>query len=126
MLSKNPFHVYWHNPTILVFKFDNLGSIAAKMWAEQCLKFNGRMPDPLRVLYDFVTCGPPSRYWIHNQNRVLRELIIPDNKRNAYLIPNDGYRVWTDAILTRIPFDVGPVQTFTCRDQAIAWLMEGL
>lgn len=126
MANEKPFHVYWHNEIILVFKFDNLSTTASKMWGEQCLKYNGKFPDPLRVLYDFVECGPPSPFWIKNQDIVIPQLIMPENKRNAYLVANDSYRVWTETILNRVPVDVGLLLSFTDRDKAVAWLMEGI
>lgn len=125
MSQKKPFHVYRHNPHILVFKFDNLGSIASKMWADFCVEYNGQM-NPLRIVYDFVDCGPPSPYWIKNQNATLPKLIIPENTRTAYLIPHEGYRVWTDVVLRKMPVDVGPLRAFTRQDEAIDWLMGGL
>lgn len=126
MASSKPFHVYWHNSIVLVFKFDNLGATAARMWGKHSLKYNGRMPEPLRILYDFVDCGPPSPYWIKNQNIIIPQLTLPKDIRNAYLIANKGYRVWTEAVLNRTPIDVGPLRTFLDRDEAIAWLMEGI
>ena len=125
-IENKPFHVYWLNEVILVFKFDNLSTTASKMWADHCIKYDDQTPDPLRMLYDFVNCGPPSPYWIKNQNIVIPKLHLPENKRNAYLVADDNYRVWTETMLNRIPVDVGPLKTFTDKDKAIAWLMEDI
>ena len=126
MSNQKPFHVYWHNPSILVFKFDNLSTTAAQCWNEQCLKYNGHFPNPLRTLYDFSECGAPSPYWIKNEAILLPQLILPSNLRTAYYIANDSYRIWTDVILARRNIDVGPIQAFTAIDEAVDWLMQGL
>jgi hypothetical protein len=126
LLNQKPFHVYWYNPSILVFKFDNLSSTAARMWSEQCLLYNGKYPDPLRLVYDFVDCGPPSPFWMKTEDTLLPLLRMPTNLRTAYLIRDDSYRIWTDVILKRRKVDVGPLKAFTQLEQAAAWLMEGL
>jgi hypothetical protein len=126
LLNPKPFHVYWHNSSILVFKFDNLSATAARMWNEQCLKYNGQYPNPMRILYDFSECGPPSPFWIKNESILLPQLQLPKNLRTAYYIRDESYRIWTDVILNRRVVDVGLLQAFTTMEKAEAWLMEGL
>lgn len=124
--AKKIFIILRENPSIITFKFTALNSRAGKEWGDYVKKYDGQYPDPLRLLYDFTDCkDAPSRYFLKLLQDLIPKLTLPHNSRYAYLLPNQGFAVWANAFFTPT-VERGQSRSFFVREEAIAWLMQGL
>jgi hypothetical protein len=124
--QKKSFVVFRENETIFVLKFSPLNRESIDAWREHVLKYNGQFPDPLRVLYDYTECEDmPSTYVLSVIRNFAPKIVTPKNSRNAYLCPNQNYAVWSN-IFFASRVERGQGKSFTDREKAIQWLMEGL
>lgn len=123
-MTDKPLRIYMDGDDVLVYDFANLGRDAAEQWANHVRSMKNNIKSPVRVLLNFVNCGPPSVYAIQAQRTIAGEVTMPDDTRVAYLIPDSSYRLWARMLKRNRAFGEESIDIFLERDAALNWLRE--
>jgi hypothetical protein len=123
-MSDKPLQIYMEGDDVLVYDFANLGREAAGQWADHVRRMKDNIQPPVRVLLNFIDCGPPSVYAIQAQRTIAGEVTMPQDTRVAYLIPDSSYKLWARMLKRNRAFGEEAISIFMERSEALAWLRE--
>lgn len=122
-LKRATFHVEVRPDRIIVYRFDNLSRAVLIQWVDYVRTKQENMEPPVRVLFDLRGSGPPSRFMADRLPHILKDFVILEDTRSAFLVDDDLNGRFTRTALDNMPDTIGETQIFLNLSPAIKWLL---
>lgn len=123
---KRSIYFYMRDDGIPVIEFHRLDRKTTDLYVK-IIESGQPYKPPVRILYKVEITAAPPPYFLGRVKKLFRDVVIPHDTRNAYLLQNDVYG-WAEVLRWTSPLNqagVGEFRIFRDEDKAIAWLKVG-
>jgi hypothetical protein len=123
-LHRSTFHVHVIEEGVTVFQFESLTRQVLIPFMDHILSM--KMRSPARIMFDFRSAGPPSRYMLDRLPQVLDEIKFPEDTRIGFVNDDMMTARFIRKMLDDLPKDMCEFGEFINYDPAMDWLKKSV